>query len=344
MIAQEAQVFQTPDSPVVSWSDAEKLGKAMRRALPRLGPEAREQVERLLTLEALAVVAAVLVVWVGAHFVGVGFIADAVLLITGIVAIGTAIFDGLDHLYRFAVKALRAERPADLDVAAGHFADAVAILGVEAVLVLLFRGAPRTFRGRPAPIGATPHASGLRYHPGLRGTRDPRDLGAPLGIPPQALVGRGATTPFGDIYIYRPRLSDYHSSAAGMVRTETRAAAYHEAVHRLLTPKLNVLWRFRVQGRTYSYDRSSLSRYLEEALAETIAQVGVRGFKAAFRGAAFPMQSQYVTLIRRGSDPGLGAPVLQELSGILAGGFLLYGMRFEVFVTGRPPPAPEDAG
>lgn len=321
------------------WSDADKLGEAMRRALPRLGPAARRQIEALLTPEALAIIAAVLVVWIGAHFFGIGFIADAILLIAGLVAIGTVVFEGVDHLYHFAVKALNAERSADLDVAADHFARAVTILGVEAVLALLFRGAPRTFRGRPAPIGPTPPSSGLRYRPGLQGTRDPRQLGAPLGSPPGALLGRGATTPFGDIYIYRPRLSDFPPSAAGTVRLETRAAALHEAVHRALTPKLNFLWRFRVQGRTFSYDRSSLSRYLEEALAETAAQVGVRDFRAFFSGVSFPMQNHYVTLIRR--NPDLGTPLLQEVAGIVAGGFILHGMRFEVFVSSEPPRAPE---
>lgn len=342
MAAIPAQTVQTPRGPVRAWSDAEKLGEAMRLSLPLLGPGVRRQIEGLLTVEALAVIAAVLVVWIGAHFFGIGFVADAILLIAGIVAIGTVVFEGVDHLYRFADKALTATRTADLALAADHFAKAVTILGVEAVLTLLFRGAPRTFRGQPAPIGPAPAISGRRYRPGLRGTRDPLDVGAPPRTPPQSLVGAGGTTPFGDIYIFRPRLSDFPPSAAGVVRNETRAAAYHEAVHRALTPKLNVLWRFRVQGRTFSYERSSLSRYLEEALAETVAQVGLAGFRASFRGLSFPMQGDYVTLIRKSVNPDLGTPVLREIAGIFAGGFILHGMQFEIFISDHPPPPLED--
>ena len=47
---------------VSTLSDSEKIGEAMRRALPLLPASARQQIERILTPEALAVVAGVLVV------------------------------------------------------------------------------------------------------------------------------------------------------------------------------------------------------------------------------------------------------------------------------------------
>ena len=44
------------------------------------------------------------------------------------------------------------------------------------------------------------------------------------------------------------------------------------------------------------YQRSSLMRYLEEALAETYAQVRVNGASAAFDGVRFPVTNGYVEL------------------------------------------------
>ena len=308
----------------------------MRRALPRLGPEARQQIEGILTLEALAVVAAILVVWIGSHFIGIGFVVDAVLLVTGIVAIGVAVFEGLDHLYEFARLSLSAEGMAQFDAAADHFAQAIAILGVEAVLIVLFRGTPKTFRGGSHQVGPPPvHTGGFRYQPPLRGSRNPADFNAPPNFPQQWLVGTGMTQPYGQITIFRPDLRHLSEEAAEAARLETRMAAYHEAVHRRLTPKLNFLWRFRVQARVNSYYRSSFSQYLEEAVAETVAQVGVNGFKAAFRGVTFPVQNGYVTLVRRHEDTGLRG-TLTEVGGILAGGFLIGDMAFDILLTPSP--------
>ena len=61
---------------VVTWSAPDKLGEAMRRSLPRLAPGVRAEVEKLLTPEALAVIAGVLGLWVGSHFIGIGEIID----------------------------------------------------------------------------------------------------------------------------------------------------------------------------------------------------------------------------------------------------------------------------
>lgn len=331
----DGHAFQQPGASVAAWSDAERLGEAMRRALPRLGPEARRQIEGILTPEALAVVAAILVVWIGSHFIGIGFVADAVLLVTGIVAIGAAVFEGLDHLYHFARLSLGAKGTAQLDRAANHFAQAVAILGAEAVLAVLFRGSPKTFKGGPQPVGSPPaHAGGFRYKPELRGSRNPADFGAPPYTPPQALVGQGVTLPYGEVIIFRPDLRHLSKREAEAARLETRMAAYHEAVHRRLTPKLNFLWRVRVEGRSKSYFRSSFSQYLEEAVAETVAQVGVQGFKAAFRGVTFPVRNGYVTLIRR-NQTGLRGTLI-EVGGILAGGFLIGDMAFDILWTHAP--------
>ena len=304
---------------VATWSHAEKLGDAMRRALPRLGPEVREEIEKLLNPETLAIIAAVLGLWVGSHFIGIGEIIDIVLVAVGVFAIGLAVFDGIGELSAFASTALSASSEYELDRASIHFANAVAILGIQAVLAVLFRGTPRTYKGGRINLGPAPAAPpGVPYRPTLRSTRS---------MP----AATGATSIWGDIIISRL------GTAA-----DRRLVALHENVHRILTPKLQLLRQFRIENRTASYTRSTLSKYLEEALAETIAQVGVNGFGQVFKGISFPIREKYVTLLRPerivtayGTEVLL--PVLPEAAGLFAGSLLLSGMRFDIFTTdGRP--------
>ena len=108
-----------------------KIEEALRRSLPKFGPKTRSQVEALLTPEAMATVAAVLVAWTVSHAFGVGEVIDVVILAVGALAIGLAVFTGVDHLYQFAIRACRARSLADLDAAATHFATVVSILGIQ---------------------------------------------------------------------------------------------------------------------------------------------------------------------------------------------------------------------
>jgi len=73
-----------------------------------------------------------------------------------------------------------------------------------------------------------------------------------------------------------------------------RAVVLHEKVHQFLAPKLYLLREFRVQNRVSSYAHSSLWRAIEEALAETVAQVGVKGFNQLLVGIKFPVDKGYV--------------------------------------------------
>jgi hypothetical protein len=302
---------------IAAMSPPERVGEAMKRSLPFLGPQARAEVEGLLTPESLAAIAAVLGVWVGSHFVGVGEIVDIVLLVVGVAVIGLAVFDGIEELLAFGSGALKATTDAELDTAARHFAKAVSILGVQTVLAVLFRGVPKTWRGGRINPGAPPRfATGRVSRPPLRSSR---------AMP----AGDGSTRVWGDITI--SRLGS---------KTDRRLVALHEAVHRALTPRLSVLRQFRVGGRAASYARSPLSKYLEEALAETVAQVGVNGIRSVFTGISFPVTNGYVTLLRKGVSGGrILYPVIPELSGLVVGGFLLGGDSYEIrFSAGLPVP------
>jgi hypothetical protein len=132
-------------------------------------------------------------------------------------------------------------------------------------------------------------------------------------------AGEGFTTSWGEIFISR------FGSA-----TDRRLVALHEAVHRALTPKLAILRRFRVQNRDASYSKSSLSRYLEEALAETYAQLSVNGLRGLWSGIGFPVHNGYVTLV------GVGG-VLPEFVGLLAGSFNACGQTWRMYYSNQTP-------
>ena len=304
--------------PVSSIPIDERLGEVLRRSLPRMGPETRAQLEAVVSPESLAVMGGVLVAWIASHAFGLGEIIDAVLLAAGAIAVGWSVFDGVDHLYSFALLAYRAQSDRDLDLSAEHLAKTVGILGVQAALAILFHGAkaPKTGKGRPLNVGQpVAKTTGARYKPTIR--EDPT-LGA----------GFGGTSLWGDI-----RVSSHGSTS------DRAVVLLHEKVHQFLAPKLTILRNYRVHNRAGSYVRSSLWRYIEEALAETIAQVGTRGFGETFRGLSFPIRNGYLFLARPGSRlKGLRGEGLAQESGALLYIGVVVGMAFELrFENGTPP-------
>lgn len=225
-------------------------------------------------------------------------------------------FRGDYYLYDFASKTYRAKSSADLDVAADYFAKAVSILGIQAVLAVLFKGAkaPRTGKGAPLPVGnPPPRTPGARYKP--KAVQDPA-----------VRAGNGWTSFWGDITV----------STAGSA-TDRALVLIHEKVHQFLAPKLYILRSYRVQNRANSYVRSSLWRYLEEALAETVAQVGVNGFSQFFKGIRFPVENGYMFLFRGGGYDAAfrGSGLVAEGAALLYNGSVL-GIAFELWFRNSP--------
>lgn len=297
---------------VANWPFEKRLESTFNRALPKLGPEAREQIAALINPTSLAIIAGVLVAWVVSHAFGVGEVIDIVLLVVGAFSLGFAVFTGIDHLYDFASGAYNAQQESDLDRAADHLAKAVAILGIQAVLAVLFRGRPNMRAGGRTPFRGAPRTPGLRYRPTVRA--DPR-LGA----------GNGSTSMWGDIVV----------STRGSA-TDRALVLLHEKVHQFLAPKLYVLRNFRMGGRWDSYTRASLYRYVEEALAETIAQVGVNGMRNFFVGIRFPVGAKYAYLTQGGGfDPRfLGKGVVPEGAALLSQG-VVSGFAYALWVANQ---------
>ncbi|MBY0395732.1 MAG: hypothetical protein K2X91_04575, partial [Thermoleophilia bacterium] len=71
---------------VARWPLERKLLVAAERAADYLPGEMREQFLLLFTPECLAITAGVMLVWAGSHYVGIGFVADVLMLL---VALGT---------------------------------------------------------------------------------------------------------------------------------------------------------------------------------------------------------------------------------------------------------------
>lgn len=213
----------------------------------------------------------------------------------GFLSVGLNVFSGIDELVHFGRGALHAQNNRELDEAAARFANAVSILGVQAIVGLLLKRAPRTFRAR-GPVAPPRSAPGFYFRPGLRSVRT---LGA----------GTGETSWFGEISISRFGTS-----------TDRRLAALHESFHRALMPKLDILRQVRVEGRAASYHGSALITYLEETIAETYAQVSVHGIRDLLTGIVFPVKNGYVTLFaQKVINNRTVLPVVPEAAGMFLG-------------------------
>ena len=161
-----------------------RLQLVISKAAVLLPSDVGQQLLAMVTPSALATMAGVIVVWAGAHFFGIGEIADLVLLIVGWVAVGGVALEAAKKLFDFATKTNAARSEGDLDVAAKDLADAITLLGVNTVLALLLKKKPgdtfkTPFRGVKMPryssdIGRKmnlPRNGGWRYTPKIKITK-----------------------------------------------------------------------------------------------------------------------------------------------------------------------------
>src|SRR5258706_254613 len=247
----------------------ERLKEVLTRSKKNFGPDVSQAIDSLLSATNLAILAGTLTLWVGSHFFGVGEIVDVLLLLVGAFTIGWSITDVAKDVYTFDEKTVNAHGRAVLDKASQAFSHAVVLAGITVIMALLLRRSAKqiqvarganvmeTMRPRSPGlprVGPDPESGRLWSRPGIKS--DPA-----LG------PGEGSTSPFGEVKL----------SAAGSA-TEQALVRAHELVHRFLTPRFGVLRTFRVQLGMSGYLRSAFLQYLEEAIAETVAQLRVNGF------------------------------------------------------------------
>jgi hypothetical protein len=302
------------DITIANLSTEKKLERVLLKAATLLPGDAGEQLKAMVSPTSLAIMAGTLVVWAGAHFFGVGEIADLVLLLVGYVALGGVAVEAARHIAKFIQGTMKARSDADIDTAAQHLARAITLVGIQTVLILLFRKKPAdTFKnswGRPMPKYSAafksplPSNPGLFYKPKLRFTNT-------------KFAGEGGTNPVGDIRIGRTGTGPQAIDAI-------REAIFHEKVHQFLAPKLQIFREIRIYAAQSGYRRSYILRYLEEAMAETIALLRSRGLSRGtlLQGLRFPIGPRYNIS---------WALIGTEAKGILLGPVTVEGMVYNVF-------------
>ena len=316
-----------PVTPVSQWRVEDKLGAVIRRAALLLPEDVGKELLKLLDPLALAAMAVVVVIWAFGHFWIASEIVDVILLLLGVLALGSMAFEAAENLIIFATKTISATSEEDLDEAAKHLAEAIAQIGVQTVLALLLAKAPKVFRepkvlmDQPNPsitltiktIGEPPVTKGKFFYELPEIEVAPKHPYAERTVP-------GRTDQWGNSTIYPGRNSSLK---------DIEIAKFHEEFHRFLSPKLQIfrqLRQIRAVIRMNSYLKSYLLRYLEEALAETTAQIRVRGFKwkNILEGVKFPVgEESYVTISKMGI----------EAEGVLLGPVNVGGMIFNAYFS-----------
>ena len=91
---------------------------------------------------------------------------------------------------------------------------------------------------------------------------------------------------------------------------DIKLARYHESVHSFLSPKFKLFRELRADIGMTAYNKSSFLRYLEEALAESYAQLRVNGLRGLPTGIKFPIKEGYVTIQAVAAEGALGTIVI----------------------------------
>ncbi|HLK40618.1 MAG TPA: hypothetical protein VKU41_27890 [Polyangiaceae bacterium] len=258
-------------------SSLDNVEEAIRRSTRYMPASAAAQLQAFLTKENLEILGGTTVVWAGAHLFGVGEVVDVALLLVGAATVGANIGQVVEDLYTFATVAIGATSDADIDRAAHAFADAVILGGVTTVMVILLHKSASDIQ---AARGATFAEAARPKDPGLVPVGPDPKPPNPILPDPSLPAGEGVTDWWGNV-----RFSTQGSA------TEQQLVRIHELVHRFLTPKMGPLRGFRVRLRASRYYRSALFKYLEEALAETIAQLRVNGLSGLIEGLRYPVKN-----------------------------------------------------
>lgn len=141
-----------PHHPVVdvaSMSISARVEESLRRSIRMMPTEGQELARALSSPKALAEIATTLTAWAASQLIGIGEVADLVLLLASSVMLGRTALDTGKELLAFGKVIIQAHASNDLDTAAEHFARAVMLAGVTTVSAVLLRraGAARAPEG-----------------------------------------------------------------------------------------------------------------------------------------------------------------------------------------------------
>lgn len=131
----------------------DRFTEVMRRTAPKLTGSLRREFEALLSPASLTIIGTTLGLWAAGHIFGVSEVVDMVLLIGGVAYLGTSVFTAAHELHDFLEITSGAADEKDLDTAASHLANAIAIIGVTAFTLLLAKIARSKGGGGDGVVG-----------------------------------------------------------------------------------------------------------------------------------------------------------------------------------------------
>lgn len=297
-----------------------RIRYVVERAAILLPAEVGRQLLTLVEPGSLAIMAGIVTIWAGAQFFGVGEIADVVILVGGWALFGGVAVRAAELDYQAGKLTAVATNVGQLDLAAEKLAMAVSLIGVQATLAIFLDKPGNAMKNQFFRDDRRLNPFPYKGFAGLPKNRwwgyVPKTEGVTGG---GMTAGEGGTSvATGDI-TYSLKGSD----------SDRKMALAHEQVHRFLTPRLQVLRQLRTFMRAQGYNRSYVLRYLEEAMAETNAQVRVKGLTRAnlIEGIRFPIGDDY--------DITVGA-MKSELKQIFLGPIIVGGMTYQVWASRRP--------
>jgi hypothetical protein len=121
----------------------ERMVEVLRRTPRRLPAVLQEQSSRLFTEATMATIVQVLTTWTRMHFVGSGFVLEAVLQAGGLIPTSSAAMEASEKFDESFGLVRQARDERQLDEAANYVAQAIALIGIPAFLAAVWRGANR---------------------------------------------------------------------------------------------------------------------------------------------------------------------------------------------------------
>jgi len=121
----------------------DRFTSVLHRTLPLLPAEIQDEFAMMISPAAIVMVAGTLAVWAGSHYFGVGFIADAVMVAVGFIFLGLQVVTAAEDLAAAVGLTYSARSNSDLDQAAQHLANFIAVVGVAVFSALVMKGAKR---------------------------------------------------------------------------------------------------------------------------------------------------------------------------------------------------------
>jgi len=225
---------------LAAMSATERIAELLRRTPAHLGPDLAASFRHMMTVEALAGIAAAFAVLLAAQFFGVGEIADAALAWWAYTQAGLSGLSGLYELLGAVVDAVRAPDETAFDDAVRRFAEGLALVGLAVLTAVVTRAARR----RPAGGEAESAGAGPQPEPA------PQPRRAPVGGR-RASQSPQRTGSFAD----DAKLQDHWQRHGGDFGA-TDAAEYEQQANTFLNGPAgpNVLEKVRANGDVVRYD------------------------------------------------------------------------------------------